>query len=98
MDNWIGVGTPVLQPQLTGEEQYSESYTLSADLSDGSFVLFFRPFLTLVLGMEMRLVGFYMYRREDRGSIEKRKFVQNGVTMPPNHLEVGTCSIQQSTS
>ena len=44
----LGMASPVLKPQLTGEEHYSESYTLSADLSDGSFVLFQTLFFNFV--------------------------------------------------
>ena len=47
----LGMATPILKPQMSSEERYSESYTLSADLSDGSFVLFQVLFFNFGFGL-----------------------------------------------
>ena len=94
-----GMATPVLQPQLTGEEQYFESYTLSADLSDGSFLLFQILFSNFGFGDGNAVCRVLYAPLEGQGLNRKKKYsntewVYESTT---DRLEVGPCIVQQSS-
>ena len=95
----LGLATPVLQPQLTGEEQYSESFTLSADLSDGSFVLFQTLFFNFGFGDGNAACRILYVPNGGQGLNRKEKYSGSewSYNATKDRLEVGTCSMQQST-
>ena len=95
----LGMATPILQPQLTGEERYSESYTLSADLSDGSFLLFQVLFFNFGFGDGNAACRILYAPKEGQGINRKEKYSSTDWTYnsTADRLEVGTCVIQQSS-
>ena len=94
------MATPVLQPQLTGEEQYSESYTLSADLSDGSFLLFQTLFFNFGFGDGNAACRILYVPKNGQGMNRKEKYSKSEweYNAKTDRLEVGTCAIQQSST
>ena len=93
------MATPVLQPQLTGEEQYFESYTLSADLSDGSFLLFQILFSNFGFGDGNAACRVLYVPKDGQGINLKKKYSSDEWTYDgsQDRLEVGGCIVQQSS-
>ena len=96
----LGMATPILKPQLTGEEQYSESYTLSADLSDGSFLLFQILFSNFGFGDGNAGCRILYVPKEGNGINRKEKYSNTQWTynQGADRLEVGTCVIEQGST
>ena len=95
----LGMATPILQPQLTSEERYSESYTLSADLSDGSFVLFQVLFFNFGFGDGNAGCRILYVPKAGQGINRKEKYSNTewNYNSTADRLEVGTCVLQQSS-
>ena len=95
----LGMATPILQPQLTSEERYSESYTLSADLSDGSFVLFQVLFFNFGFGDGNAGCRILYVPKGGQGINRKAKYSNTewNYNSTVDRLEVGTCVLQQSS-
>ena len=95
----LGMATPILQPQISSGERYSESYTLSADLSDGSFLLFQILFFNFGFGDGNAACRILYVSKEGQGINRKEKYSNTEwvYTSATDRLEVGPCVVQQSS-
>jgi len=88
---------PILLPDMTNEEQFGETYTMVADLSDGSFLLFQILFSNVGFGDGgggCRLM--YVPKGKD-GINRKEQFSSSEWTYTEStkELKAGTCSIRE---
>ena len=95
----LGMASPILNPQLTGEEQYFESYTLSADLTDGSFLLYQILFSNFGFGDGSGICRILHVPKDGQG-INRKVKVSNtewNYNSTTDRLQVGKCAVQQSS-